>query len=145
MLHLSLRAKIMICFTSLVVLLDLMIVIFAQNRLSNVLREEYLSKGQNMAANLAVRSGHFVLTEEFVSLLQLVKDLEGSDEDIAYVYVVDRKGRVLAHTFAGGFPSDLKDVRGPEVGQEWKLELLDTVEEGLVHDVSVPILSVVAA
>ena len=140
MLRLSLRAKIMICCTSLVVLLDLMIVIFAQNRLSNVLREEYLSKGQNMAANLAVRSGHFVLTEEFVSLLQLVKDLEGSDEDIAYVYVVDRKGRVLAHTFAGGFPSDLKDVRGPEVGQEWKLELLDTVEEGLVHDVSVPIL-----
>lgn len=140
MLHLSLRAKIMICCTSLVVLLDLMVVIFVQNRLSNVLRVEYLSKGHNMAANLAVRSGHFVLTEEFVSLLQLVKDLEDSDEDLAYVYVVDRKGRVLAHTFDGGFPSDLKDVRGPEAGHEWKLELLDTVEEGLVHDVSVPIL-----
>jgi two-component system sensor histidine kinase VicK len=117
-----------------------MVVLFVQNHLSNVLRTEYLTKGHNMAANLGVRSGHFVLTEEFVSLLQLVKDLEDSDEDIAYAYVTDRRGRVLAHTFAGGFPQDLHDVRGPEAGESLKRELLDTEEAGLIHDISVPIL-----
>jgi PAS domain S-box-containing protein len=140
MLRLSLRTKIMVCCIGLVALLDLLIVVFVRSQLSGALRAEYVAKGRNMAVNLSARSEHFVLTEEFVSLLQLVKDLKGSDEDVAYVYVSDRKGRVLAHTFAGGFPTDLAGVNSPEPGDAWKQELLDTVEKGLVHDIAVPIL-----
>ncbi len=140
MLRLSLRTKIMVCCIGLVALLDLMVVVFVRSQLLGALRSEYLAKGRNMAVNLAARSEHFVLTEEFVSLLELVKDLKDSDEDIAYAYVSDRKGRVLAHTFAGGFPTDLVGVNNPEHGDAWKEELLDTVEKGLVHDIAVPIL-----
>ncbi len=140
MLRLSLRVKIMICCISLVALLDLMVVIFVRNHLSNTLRAEYLVKGHNMAVNLAARSGHFVLTDEFVSLLQLVKDLKDSDVDIIYVYVADRKGRAMAHTFSGGFPTDLIDINILEPGDIRREKLLDTVEEGLVHDIAVPIL-----
>ena len=67
--------------------------------MSSALRAECLANGRNMAVNLAARSGHFVLTEEFVSLLQLVTDLKDSDEDIVYAYVADRKGHV-AHDLA---------------------------------------------
>ena len=140
MLRLSLRTKIMICCIGLVALLDLMVVIFVRSHLVSSFRAEYLAKGRNMAVNLAARSEHFVLTEEFVSLLQLVKDLKDSDEDIAYAYVADRKRDVLAHTFAGGFPADLVGINIPEPDDTWKRELLDTVEEGLIHDIAVPIL-----
>ncbi|MEE9402980.1 MAG: HAMP domain-containing protein, partial [Desulfobacteria bacterium] len=140
MLRLSLRTKIMICCIGLVALLDLMVVIFVRSRLVSSFRAEYLAKGRNMAVNLAARSEHFVLTEEFVSLLQLVKDLKDSDEDIAYAYIADRKRDVLAHTFAGGFPADLAGINIPEPDDTWKRELLDTVEEGLIHDIAVPIL-----
>lgn len=140
MLRISLRTKIMICCIGLVALLDLVVVIFVRTKLSETLRAEYLAKGRNMATNLAARSEHFVLTEEFVSLLQLVKDLKNSDGDVAYAYVADHKGRVLVHTFASGFPVDLIGVNSPEPEDAWKDELLDTVEEGLVHDIAVPIL-----
>jgi PAS domain S-box-containing protein len=140
MLRLSLRAKIMICCIGLVALLDLMVVVFVRTHLSKVLRADYLSKGRNMAINLAADSQHFVLTQEYVSLLNLVKDLKESDEDITYAYVADRKGDVLAHTFSGGFPVDLMGVNRSELGNAWKQELLDTVEEGPVHDTVVPIL-----
>ena len=140
MLRLSLRGKIMICCISLVALLDVMVVIFVRSHLSRVLRDEYLTNGRILAGNLAARSEHFVLTEELVSLLQLVKDLKNSDEDIAYAYVADRKGHVLAHTFAKGFPADLVGVNSPDPGDSWKLESLDTAEKGLVHDIAVPIL-----
>jgi len=140
MLRLTLRTKIMICCIGLVALLDLLVVVFVRSQLLGSLRAEYLLKGRNMAVNLAARSEYFMLTEEFVSLLQLVKDLKDSDEDIAYAYVSDRKGRVLAHTFAGGFPTDLVGVNSPEPWDSWKQELLDTTEEGLVHDIAVPIL-----
>ncbi|MHC4654887.1 MAG: sensor histidine kinase [Planctomycetota bacterium] len=140
MLRLSLRAKIMICCIGLVALLDLMVVVFVRTHLSKVLRADYLAKGRNMAINLAADSQHFVLTQEYVSLFNLVKDLKESDEDITYAYVADRKGDVLAHTFSGGFPVDLVSVNRPEPGDAWKHELLDTVEEGPVHDTVVPIL-----
>ena len=140
MLRLNLRTKIMICCIGLVALLDLMVVVFVRGQLLGTLRAEYLTHGRTMAENLATRSEHFVLTEDFVSLLQLVKNLKGSDDDVAYAYVGDRKGRVLAHTFAGGFPKDLVGVNSLEPGDRWKRELLDTVEEGLVHDIAVPIL-----
>ena len=68
---LSLREKIMICCIGLVALLDLMIVMFVRSHLSNVLRTEYIATGRNMAVNLASDSQHFVLTEDFVSLLQV--------------------------------------------------------------------------
>ncbi len=140
MLRLSLRTKIMICCIGLVVLLDIIVVIFVRNHLSNTLRAEYIVKGHNMAVNLAARSEHFVLTDELVSLLQLVKDLKDSDVDITYAYVVDRKGRVLVHTFGGGFPMDLIGVNTLEPGDVWNEKLLDTVEAGLVHDIAVPVL-----
>jgi PAS domain S-box-containing protein len=93
-----------------------------------------------MAVNLASRSEHFILTEEYVSLLQLVKDLKNSDADITYAYVADRKGHVLVHTFVGGFPADLMTINALELGDGWNEKLLDTVEEGLVHDIAVPVL-----
>ncbi len=138
--RLSLRTKIMICCIGLVALLDLMVVVFVRDQLQSVLRGEYEAKGRNMAANLAARSGHFVLTEEYVSLLELVKELKDNDEDIVYAYVSDRKGQVLAHTFSGGFPVDLLGINRPEPTDPWKQLLVDTAEEGLVHDIAVPIL-----
>ncbi len=138
--RLSLRTKIMLCCIGLIALLDIIVVIFVRSHLSSTLRTVYLSKGHNMAVNLAARSEHFVLTEEFVSLLQLANNLKDSDADVTYAYVSDRKGRVLAHTFAGGFPTDLTGVNTLKHGEVWKEELLDTVEEGLVHDIAVPIL-----
>ena len=138
--RLSLRMKIMICCVGLVALLDLLVVVFVRSGLSNTLRAGALAKGRNMAVNLAARSEHLVLTEDFGFLLQLVKDLKDSDEDIAYAYVVDRKGRVLAHTFAGGFPNDLVGSNIPQAGDTSSREGFDTVEEGLIHDIAVPIL-----
>ncbi len=138
--RLSLRTKIMICCISLVALLDLAVVVLVRSRLSRTLRSECLVKGRNLAVNLAARSEHFVLTEDFVSLLQLVTDLKHSDEDVAYVYVVNRNRRVLAHTFSGGFPTDLVGVNIPHPADSETHVALATDEAGLVHDIAVPIL-----
>ncbi len=70
--RLSLRMKIMICCVGLVALLDLLVVVFVRSGLSDTLRARALAKGGNMAVNLAARSEHLALTEDFGSLLQLV-------------------------------------------------------------------------
>jgi PAS domain S-box-containing protein len=132
--------KIMMGCVGLVGLLDFMVVVFVRDRLSSALRQECLVKGRNMAGHLSARSERLVLTEEYVSLLQLATDLRDSDEDIAYVYVADRHGRVLVHTFEGGFPEDLRGVNPLAPGSPGQRVLLDTVEAGFVHDIAVPVL-----
>ncbi len=138
--RLGLRARIMICCIGLVALLDLTVVIFVRSKLSGTLRAECLVKGHNMAVNLAARSEHFVLTDGFISLMELVTDLRDSDQDVAYAYVTDRQGRVLAHSFAGSFPEGLTGVNVLEADAPWRTEVLDTVEAGIVHDIAVPVL-----
>jgi PAS domain S-box-containing protein len=130
----------MICCVGLVALLDLMVLIFVRKQLSDTLGAKHLAHWHTIADNLAARSEHFVLTEDFVSLLELVGKLKASDQDVAYAYVTDRKGRVLAHTFAGGFPKDLVDVNRLKPGEKWSQVSLQTTEQGPVHDISVGIL-----
>jgi hypothetical protein len=130
----------MICCVGLVALLDLMVLIFVRKQLSDTLGAKHLAHWHTIADNLAARSEHFVLTEDFVSLLELVGKLKASDQDVAYAYVTDRKGRVLAHTFAGGFPKDLVDVNRLKPGEKWSQVSLQTTEQGPVPDISVGIL-----
>ena len=138
--RLRLRMKIMICCVGLVALLDLMVVVFVRAKLSDTLRAESWAKGDRLAVGLANRGEHFVLTEEFVALLRLVTDVKAGDEDVAYAYVMDREGRVLAHTFAGGFPADLIDVNPAGGDASVSRMALDGGEEGLIHDFAAAIL-----
>lgn len=138
--RLTLRMKIMLCCIGVVALLDLMVIRFVRGRLSETLRAECLAKGRIMASNLADRCQSALLTDDFVALLAHVTKLKEGDEDIVYTHVTDPDGRVLAHTFQGGFPHGLVGVNVPQAGAPLRVELLDTVEEGLVHDIAAPIL-----
>jgi len=137
--RLTLRRKIMACCIGLVAILVILVVVFVRHELSETLLSGSLTNGRNLIAGLAARGEHSILTEDYVSLLEMVRSLKGSDPNIAYVYVRDHGGTVLAHTFAGGFPSDLAEVNTPAAGAEWSQVLLDTVEEGPVYDIAVPI------
>lgn len=139
MLRLSLRAKIMICCIGVVALLDFMVVAFVRSTLPKALLAECLTKGKNMASNLAESAEHLVLVQDMDHLQEHVEELKESDGDIAYVYVADSENAVLAHTFEDGFPADLSGVNTLGPADEWRRETLDTVEEGIVHDIAVPL------
>jgi PAS domain S-box-containing protein len=66
-------------------------------------------------------------------------DLMKSEEDIEYIFVLDKKGEVLAHTFDRGFPAELLKVNRDVFSKSYSTERIFT-EKGELIDIAVPML-----
>jgi HAMP domain-containing protein len=65
-------------------------------------------------------------------------ETQANNPDVRYVFIVDKYGQVLAHTFGAGFPTALLNANQAEASDHHHLVLLQT-ESGLVWDTAVPI------
>ena len=69
----------------------------------------------------------------------LFKDLQASEGDLVYAYVLGEDGRELVHTFSGGVPAALKAANPVPPSQEFSARKVET-DRGPVLDVGVPLL-----
>ncbi len=136
----SIRTKIMGIVLGLVLLLGAGVTVQVRVSMAEALGRELEERGISIARNLAARSTDLILTSDLYALHKLLRDMVVHNEDVRYAFVLDSQGRVLVHSFERGVPPDLLGVN-PVSGQEhWRLQVLET-EEGLIHDVAVPILA----
>lgn len=126
--------KFILWIVGIIVVGGIITTIFVQINLNNSLEEEFHERGQSISRNLASSSVEPLLIEDSVNLHRLVEDIKKTERDVKYVYITDTKGRVLAHTFDGGFPLELLSST-----QNARKSLLDT-GEGYVIDFSSSIL-----
>lgn len=80
-----------------------------------------------------------ILTGDIQKLRTRVFEHQESIQDAEYVFVLNEKGDVLAHTFAKGFPSDLKKL--PPIGKEDSTKTRVNIGGEHVIDLAVPILN----
>lgn len=126
--------KFVIWIAVIIMFIGTMTTVFVQINMSNTLSEEFRERGQVVSRNLASSSVEPLLIEDTVNLHRLVKNIKNMEKDIKYVYIIDTKGKVLAHTFEGGFPSDLLSINTDAMSRR-----LDT-GDGHVIDITAPIL-----
>lgn len=135
---LSLRTKALIGVIGIVVLLCLAVIIFVMPAFEQKLSMKLQKRGISIANNIASNSINPMLTEKNFELEMLLKDLKGSEDDIVYVFVLDAHGRVFAHTFANGFPLELRNVNEVAPGQKYSVRHIAT-EKGDMVDFAVPV------
>ncbi len=135
----GLRTKILIGTAVLVLLLGAAIIVFAKTTLTKRLHAELSKRGVSIAKNVAQGSANFILTERFVDIQIFLNNVLESEEDIVYAFVQGSHGEILAHTFHGGFPADLKTVNVVGQGEIHRIQNLET-EDGALFDVAVPVL-----
>ncbi len=97
-------------------------------------------KGQAIAITLAQQAVTPLLTDDFLALQLMVESAKQEIADIRYAFVVDRHGRVVAHTFGDRFPVELLDANRPSPTSPVSHRHLST-EEGIVHDTAVGIVN----
>ena len=134
----SLRNKITTAMVLVILLLGITVT-FAINRLlPEALREEASKRGISMARHLAARSLAPLEDGDIRRLEALAEGEKALGKDVAYVFVVDGGGRVLASTFAGGeaAPEILDGALRSDTSEE--VRLLET-PQGLVYDIAYPI------
>lgn len=128
--------KFVIWIVFIIMLLGVMTTIFVQVSLTKTLTEELHERGQVISRNLAASIVESILIEDTIYVHRLVENTKKIEKDVKYIYITDARGKVLAHTFEGGFPVELLTA---QVYLENSSHLLDT-GDGIVIDFTAPIL-----
>lgn len=135
----SIRVKIMGLAVAMVLLMGLSASLLAQSAFVDATGAELERRGGSIAADVAARGVDMLLTHNVLGLHELLAATLANNDDVRYVVLLDRKGRVAAHTFGHAFPRDLLTLPLPGPQERQKVQLLMT-EEGILHDVALPIL-----
>jgi len=136
----SLHRKILLSMVILLLVLGLAMVLITGTVLSRMLRTEFQHKGLSCAKSLSANSFVDVLTQNKSRLQRLIDNEKKLDKDIAYIFIVDSSGRLLAHTFARGFPVDLMRVNTMQKNTTVRIQPLDT-QLGLIYDIAALVFS----
>ncbi|GFP21560.1 hypothetical protein HKBW3S06_00787 [Candidatus Hakubella thermalkaliphila] len=132
------RVKIMGIILGLVLLLGLGVTFQIRASLSRTLADQLDKQAISITRDVAARSTDLILTNNTFALYELLRDTVDNNQDVRYVFILDPSGEVLVSTFGDRFPPDLLKANPVPPDQRFSLEILDT-EEGLIHDVAVPI------
>ena len=137
--RLSLRAKILIALLGTTLFFGLCMIVFAKTVIQHKLYAKIEEKGVVMAKTMASNCVNPVLTEKYFEIEMMFKDLLSSEKDIVYCFVLNKDNKVLAHTFAGGFPDALKTAHAVDPREPFSQEL--ATDKGAVLDLGVPLLN----
>jgi two-component system sensor histidine kinase AtoS len=93
----SLRTKLALSTVCLVVFLTALVMVVVEYRERKAIEAQVRKRGMTIAGNLAALSANALLTYNFVMLEQQVGRI-AHEEDVVYVIILDREGRVAAHS-----------------------------------------------
>jgi twitching motility protein PilJ len=141
---LRLRTKFLLFVVPILVVVGIGGIAISGFILRNRLVTEFQSKGSAIATTLA-NSGVDLLVNRDASTVQTLVDQFTEIGGVKYVFVVDGKGRVVAHTFAPFLPAALLDGNKVPGDRPSQVVSLDYEEAGTgarqeVLDIGVPIL-----
>jgi len=136
---LTIQKKIVIAVFTIVVFICLLFAYFVKQRTSklfiNYLEEESL----NLARHYASMSEKDLITGQYLQLDLLLNDLKERRDDILYIFIQDRKGQVVAHSYQTYFPVQLKSLPSPDKESKYRKTFLYNGNEKIM-DISLPII-----
>lgn len=134
---LKFRTKLNLGIYGLLIIMALLLLPLVGSTTTKTLVEESKKRGSSLAESMAARAVDPLLAKDFLRLKNMV-DEQIAVGDVVYVFVQDKVGNVLTHTFHRGFPTDL--IRANTVLDENKVHiqlLADGVER--IYDFASPV------
>lgn len=134
----SVRTKILGIVLTFTIVLGLGITWQVRMVMNRTLVGELEERGRSVVSDLAARSVDPILLNDNFALYELLTETLSNHPDAVYAFVVDPQGRVLAHTFEGGFPTALLTLNAPTEDGHIQHRLY-TSNQGHIHDFVAPI------
>ncbi|MBW1990759.1 MAG: PAS domain-containing protein [Deltaproteobacteria bacterium] len=137
--RLSFKGKIILGITAVVLLFGVLSALFVSRIASRAMLAEIKKRGLSLGLSLAGRAADPMLAVDFLRLKNMVDEIKESSDDIVYVFIQDKSGQVLSHTFKSGFPVNLKAANVVPPGAERHIQLLEIDEAERVYDFALPV------
>jgi len=139
--HISLKNKIYFSTTVVIVLISVLIALFTRWILISSLTGELKLRGLGIAQSIAESSRSYLLTQDIPQLTSLIFDARLGERRnlVSYVFITDKQGQVVAHTFTRPFPEMLHSANALQTGQTHAIALIHAGWED-IYDVAVPVV-----
>lgn len=133
--NLSLKAKLFMTMTLFVLVFSVVIILFIELYLRNVLLKESIEDANVVAVTMASHIVDPLLINDLVSIDGYFDEMMKANRAIAYIFI-EKEGTILLHTFKEGFPRSLLNLGH-------KQNAIDHVtvktEQNLFLDISAPV------
>jgi PAS domain S-box-containing protein len=118
------QAKITAGIAAIVFAFGLAVALLVSRVASTALLSQIKDKGAEDAREMAAKAVDPILAGDYLRLKNIVDESRQSSSDVAYAFILDASGRVLAHTFRDGFPAALAGVNEPTAYQPERMALI---------------------
>jgi PAS domain S-box-containing protein len=135
----ELRTKFITYFIIVLLFFGTATILFTKETMSENILEQFRLRGTSITRNLAIQSDDLILTEDIVGLQHLIEYTKKNEPEIEYIFIISQNGKVITHTFEGGFPVDLLKANTLQPNQTGKLVLIQ-VDTGVIYDFAFPVL-----
>ncbi|RJQ52664.1 MAG: diguanylate cyclase [Nitrospiraceae bacterium] len=138
-----LRTKILVLMIGVLTLSGVSMIVLGKTVFYQKLSVRLQQRGISLAGQIAWKSVNPILTERPHELAETVRDFKNSEDDVEYIFILDGRGAVIAHTFEKGFPVRLKNVNELVAGQTHNVRPFRIDEKNIeknILDIAVPVL-----
>lgn len=135
---LRIQTKMILGILAVTLVFGLATVLIARTVLQLKLEQKLEKRAVSIAKNIAQASITPLLTEKSFELNMLAMDYKTSEEDIEYIYILNARGDVVAHTFKHGFPVELRGINKPEAERPFSFQHYNS-DRGSIEDIAVPL------
>ena len=134
---LSLRTKIIYRLAIMSLCSMSVLLVIMHRYVSHSFRADLINRGRFLAHTIGDQSATPILTQKFLALGLMLADAKGLNKDLAYLFITDRTGHVIAHTFGDAFPTDLKKATHSDKKSLHRINM----DGHDISDITSPILS----
>jgi two-component system response regulator HydG len=135
---LSLKGKLLLVVSALVITSGLLISLLVTQRYSSSLLEAATDHAEYLADMVALEATDKILINDLVALQKMLDHQMGSNPSLAYLFII-RDNEILAHTFTGGVPVDLITANQRISGNEAQLQRVRSTAGEYYLDLALPI------
>jgi two-component system response regulator HydG len=136
----SLRSKLVISASALVIGSGLIISLLETNRFSKSLQDAAVTQGEYLSRAVALEATNKILINDLISLQNLLNYQLESNPTLAYLFV-SKDSQILAHTFSEGIPRNLIGINTPKSNEKGNFKRISTNEGENYLDIAWPIFS----
>ncbi|UCH00025.1 MAG: hypothetical protein JSU78_06240 [Deltaproteobacteria bacterium] len=136
----SLKGKLLVAVSALVIGSGLLISLLVTQRYSRSLLETMAAQAENLAHAVALEAADTILINDLVALQKMLDHHMHSSPALAYLFVVN-DGKVLAHTFSDGVPLELLSVNNFVEEDHGHFEKIASTKDEHYLDIAWPIFS----
>ena len=136
----SLKSKLLLAVSALVIGSGLLISFIFTQRYSSSLYQSMSAQAENLSHSIELEATDKILTNDLVALQKMLDYQMRSNESISYLFII-KENQILAHTFANGVPIELIQANKEPLDGSFALKKIKSTAGEYYLDIAWPIFA----